>query len=125
LRLTHIDDAQEMALIAQPSDKDDEIIGVARYAADRGSREAEFAVTVRSDRKGEGIGWVLTEALVAVARARGITKLTGLVLRANTSMLQFCRDYGFAIGVNPADPLSYRASLVLAPSESERTPQDS
>jgi acetyltransferase len=115
-RLTRIDYGREMALIAQPL-QNDEILGVARFSADADNREAEFAVTVRSDWKGHGIGWLLMEKLVGVARHRGIGVLSGMVLRANTNMLKFCRDLGFAITANADDPLTVYASLTLCPGD--------
>jgi acetyltransferase len=111
-RLVRIDYAHDMALIAQPM-HDEEILGVARYAATPDTREAEFAVAVRSDWKGHGVGWLLMEKLVDTARQRGIRVMSGLVLRANPNMLRFCRDLGFAIASNPDDPLTVFASLVL------------
>jgi acetyltransferase len=111
-RLSAIDYATDMALIAQ-SMTSDEILGVARYFADADKGDAEFAVMVRSDWHGRGVGWLLMEKLVAVARARGIGSLTGLVLRANTNMLAFCRDLGFTITANPDDPLTVHASFAL------------
>lgn len=111
-RLATLDYAREMALIAQPMTSD-EILGVARYSADADKRDAEFAVMVRSDWHGRGVGWLLMEKLVDVARARGIGSLTGLVLRANTNMLAFCRDLGFTITANAGDPRTVNASFTL------------
>lgn len=111
-RLSTLDYAREMALIAQPMTSD-EILGVARYSADADKRDAEFAVMVRSDWHGHGVGWLLMEKLVEAARARGIGALTGLVLRVNTNMLVFCRDLGFTITANPDDPLTVNASIAL------------
>lgn len=113
-RLTQIDYVREMALIAQRMDSD-EVLGVARYAMEPDGRQAEFAVLVRSDWKGHGVGWLLMEKLVEVARRRGIGVLSGLVLRANTKMLEFCRSLGFTITGNPEDPATVHALLVLKP----------
>lgn len=111
-RLSTLDYDSEMALIAQPMTSDD-ILGVARYSADADKRNAEFAVMVRSDWHGHGVGWMLMERLVDVARASGIGALTGLVLRVNTNMLTFCRDLGFTITANADDPLTVNASIAL------------
>jgi acetyltransferase len=116
-RLTRIDDSCEVALVAQAIESD-EILGVARYFADRDNREAEFAVLVRSDRKGHGIGWALMKQLLEVARSRGVATLSGLVLRGNTRMLQFCRDLGFTITNSADDPLVVHATLALRPDDS-------
>ncbi len=111
-QLTRLDAAREFALIAEPV-KGDDILGVAlfRTAADQG--DAEFAVIVRSDWKGRGIGWLLMQRLVDAARERDVGALSGAVLRANTNILQFCRDLGFAIGDDVDDPLTVRASLTF------------
>lgn len=111
-RLSTLDFTREMALIAQPMTSD-EILGVARYAAGGDIAEAEFAVMVRSDCHGKGIGWMLMEQLIVVARQRGIGALAGLVLRVNVNMLQFCRDLGFRITANADDPRTVCASLKL------------
>ena len=65
---------------------------------------------MRSDWKGRGVGWMLMQQLVDLVRASGVGALW-LVLRANTNMLQFCRDLGFAISATADDPLSVQASL--------------
>lgn len=113
VRLTDIDPRREVALIAEPTDRD-EILGVARFSAAADNREAEFAVTVRSDWKGHGIGWMLMQKLIDAARERGVDMLKGQVLRANGTMLRFCRDIGFAITENPDDPQTCYASLTLS-----------
>ena len=60
-RLTQIDYAREMAFIAVRADADgrDETLGVVRAVADPDNVEAEFAIVVRSDLKGRGLGHLL------------------------------------------------------------------
>lgn len=115
-RMCHIDYAHEMALVAQRLQSDD-ILGVAGYSADKSNRDAEFAIAVRSDWKEHGVGWVLMEKLTNIARHRGIGTLSGLVLRSNGYMLQFCRDLGFVIAKNIGDdPQTVYVSLDLGSS---------
>jgi acetyltransferase len=52
-RLSHLDYGREMALVAQ---HDGMTLGVARYSADSDRLSAEFAVAVRSDWHGSGVG---------------------------------------------------------------------
>jgi acetyltransferase len=111
-RLTQIDYAREMALIAQAQESD-EILGVARFSADLDNQNAEFAVTVRSDWKGRGIGRALMTRLIDVARQRKISTLSGLVLKENDVMLGFCRDLGCALATNLDDPTTVRVALAL------------
>jgi acetyltransferase len=91
-RMTQIDYAREMAFIAVGGA---EILGVARLIADPDYRRAEFAVIVRSDLKGKGLGYTLMQHLVSYARAEGLAELYGDVLAANTTMLKLCRELGF------------------------------
>lgn len=111
-RLTQIDYARQIALVAQSQDSD-ELLGVARFAADPDNINAEFAVSVRSDWKGKGVGWALMERLIEVGRQRGIAVISGVVLRENETMLRFSRDLGFAISSDPTDPRAVRVTLTL------------
>ena len=74
-RLSQIDYDRELALVAV-GDKEgpgrDEILGVARIIADPEGERAEFAVMVRSDMKGRGLGFQLMKDLLASARKRGV-----------------------------------------------------
>jgi acetyltransferase len=100
-----------------PEDRDGvrrgDILGVSRLAADPDNDQAEFAVTVRSDFKGRGLGWALMQALIAYAKGRGTGTLHGAVLRDNEQMLKLCRDLGFALSDDPDDPTAYQAVMRL------------
>jgi len=91
-RLTQIDYDREMAFVLL--DATSGILGVARLAADPDNLKAEFAVSVRSDLKGRGLGRFLMQALVGYARSRGIREIFGDVLQGNTLMLALARDLG-------------------------------
>jgi acetyltransferase len=103
-RMTQIDYAREMAFVAATPT---ELLGVARLVADPDYSNAEFAVIVRSDLKGKGLGYKLMQHLIGYARAEGLDVLHGDVLAANTSMLQLCRELGFG-----ADSSSSAADVV-------------
>lgn len=93
-RLTQIDYDREMALVLLDGE---DVIGVSRLAADPDNAKAEFAVLVRSDLKGRGLGRLLLQRLIEYARGRGISALTGEILEENASMLALCRTLGFDI----------------------------
>jgi acetyltransferase len=99
-RLSQIDYDREMALLAQ---HDGTTLGVARYSADPDKQRAEFAIAVRSDWKGHGVGYMLMVRLIEVARAAGIGELFGEVLHENQPMLDMCRALGFTLAMNPKD----------------------
>jgi acetyltransferase len=111
-QLTQIDYAREMAFVALGSDGG--LLGVVRMVADPDYTRAEYAVLVRSDLKGRGLGWRLMQHLIAYAKAEGLTQLTGAVLADNTTMLDMCRQLGFAIEPEPGDNSVRRVFLQLA-----------
>lgn len=81
-------------------------------AADPDNVKAEFAVLVRSDLKGRGLGHLLLQRLIQYARDRGLSELTGEVLEDNVKMLALCRALGFCL--DAATPTgAIRASLSL------------
>jgi acetyltransferase len=111
-KLTQIDYDREMALIVE-TQRGDEIWGVARFFADPDNVRAEFAVAVRSDLKGRGLGYALMTRLIDVARSREISELFGDVLSENDVMLRMCRGLGFKIESHPVEPGIVRVILDL------------
>lgn len=104
-RFTQIDYDREMAFIATRPGPGGvcETIGVARVVADPDNIEAEFAVTVRSDLKGQGLGQVLMEKLIDYCRRRGTREIVGEALPQNTRIIRLARKLGFSVTKNPAD----------------------
>jgi RimJ/RimL family protein N-acetyltransferase len=105
-RFTHFDYTRAMAFAALDRATGD-LIGVARLHRLPQGNTAEFAILVRSDLKGHGLGWFLMNILIEYARRRGLSAIEGDVLPENEMMLKMCTELGFRIGKNPAD-----ASLV-------------
>ncbi len=101
-RLTQIDYAREMAFVAL-AEETGELLGVARFIADPDYVHAEYAVIVRSDLKGRGLGWALMSHLIDYARATCIRELYGSVLAQNSGMLKMCKELGFKIHRDPED----------------------
>ena len=95
-RLTQIDYDREMAFIAEAPDEHGipQTLGVARALRDPDGVEAEFAIIVRSNLKGRGLGALLFERLIEHARDRGTRRLVGHVLRENTRMLRLAHAMG-------------------------------
>jgi acetyltransferase len=113
-RLSQIDYDREMALLAQPEDADT-ALGVVRYSADPDGLEAEFAVSVRSDWKGRGLGHLLMTRLLEVAKQRRIGALVGDVHCENQPMLTLCRSLNFEITANSNDRSLRRVCKKLDP----------
>jgi acetyltransferase len=111
-RLTQIDYARAMAFIATDPASND-ILGVVRMHSDSVYESAEYAILVRSDLKGRGLGWTLMKLMIAYAKAEGLRHLTGQVLRGNIKMLDMCRALGFSVSVDPDDSDISDVSLPL------------
>jgi acetyltransferase len=102
-RLTHVDYEHAIALLAFAAGTTT-LLGVVRLAAEAGVSRAEFAVALRSDAQGRGLGWLLMRRLPALAARLGVPEVVGYVLRDNARMLKMCRELGFAVEPSPEDP---------------------
>ncbi|WGF89424.1 bifunctional acetate--CoA ligase family protein/GNAT family N-acetyltransferase [Marinivivus vitaminiproducens] len=104
-RLTQIDYDREMALVAiLPENDTDTIGGVVRISADPDNRRAEYAVLLRSDLKGKGLGRALMRLILSYADERGIQEVYGEVLRENRAMLALSSELGFTRHRSEEDP---------------------
>ncbi len=112
-RLIHLDYNRAIALIAL-DEKQVEILGVVRLHIDANFEAGEYAVLVRSDLKGRGLGWRLMELVIEYARSVGLTRMQGEVLNGNTSMLKMCEEFGFTISLDPDDRAIKRVELDLS-----------
>jgi acetyltransferase len=113
-RLTHVDYGQAMAFIAI-DETDAKMLGVVRLhrqADDPGT--GEYAVIVRSDFKGRGLGRLLMRRLIEWSEAERIRTVFGLVLADNAAMLKLCEQLGFQIGDYAPDRDIKRVTLNLA-----------
>jgi acetyltransferase len=99
-RLTQIDYDREMAFIASAPKADgsgSETLGVVRTVTDPDNETCEFAIIVRSDLKGQGLGYKLLEKMIGYCRARGTKTMTGQVMAGNHPMLDMVRALGFRV----------------------------
>lgn len=111
-RFTQIDYARAMAFVVLDKDET-ELYGVARLVADPDYTSGEYAIIVRSDQKGKGLGWMLMRTLIRYAEREGLKALTGDVLENNTRMLEMCRALGFEITADPEDLALRKVRLKL------------
>jgi acetyltransferase len=96
--LVHVDYERSMAFVAVlGEDSEERIIGVARYAADPGSFDCEFAVTISDSWQSRGIGTTLMRLLFDYAREHGMRRIYGRILASNTHMLDLARWVGLTI----------------------------
>ena len=102
-RFTQIDYARAMAFIAIDLSTG-EMLGVVRLHANAEYDSGEYAILLRSDLKGHGLGWQLMKVMIDYARAEGLHSIEGQVLQENRTMLRMCRELGFDVATDPADP---------------------
>jgi acetyltransferase len=87
--------------------------GVVHLAADPDRERAEYAILVRSDLKGQGLGTALTHAIIDYARTQGMAELTATVLRENRMMLELAEQQGFTPAREAVDPCTVELRLRL------------
>ena len=113
-RFTQIDYARAMAFIAIGRATGG-MLGVVRLHANSAYDSGEYAILLRSDLKGHGLGWRLMQMMIDYARAEGLHVIEGQVLQENRTMLRMCRELGFDVATDPTDPELCLAKLKLAP----------
>ena len=100
VRFTQLDYARAMAFIAI-EETTGNMLGVVRLHTSANYETAEYAILVRSDLKGRGLGWRLMQMIVEYARTEGLRTIEGQVLAENTTMLRMCSELGFQIAADP------------------------
>ncbi|CNJ01290.1 putative acetyltransferase [Yersinia aldovae] len=102
--MTQIDYDREMAFVAvRQTSAGPEIIGVTRALSDPDNIDAEFAVLVRSDLKGLGLGRELLEKMIQYTRSHGLARLTAVTMPNNQGMIGLARKLGFSIDIQMED----------------------
>jgi acetyltransferase len=98
-RFTQIDYDREMAFIATRLTPQGvaETLAVGRVVADPDNITAEFAVTVRSDLKGMGLGKLMMQKLIDYCRARGTREIVGEALPQNSRITGLAKRMGFTV----------------------------
>lgn len=114
-RFTQLDYDREMALVLTESGSPGhtEIYGVISLSSDPDNERGEFAILVRGDMTGMGLGIVLMRRIIDYARSRGMQEIEGDVLRENTTMLKLARVLGFTEHETPDEPNLVRVRLRL------------
>jgi acetyltransferase len=101
-RLTQLDYARAMAFVAF-DETTNELVGVVRIHSDSIYESGEYAILLRSDLKGKGLGWALMQLIIEYAKSEGLKVISGDVLHENTVMLEMCRNLGFEVKADPTE----------------------
>jgi acyl-CoA synthetase (NDP forming)/GNAT superfamily N-acetyltransferase len=101
-RLTTVDDAHRGALGAFAGD---ELVGVAHYEVLADPAEAEVALVVSHEVQAHGVGTLLLEHLVALARDRGVRRFVAEALAENTRIRQVFTGCGLPLKIDYDGPV--------------------
>jgi RimJ/RimL family protein N-acetyltransferase len=74
---------------------------VVRAVADPDNRQAEFAIMIRSDLKGQGLGTILMRKIIDYGRSRGTEELVGQIMVENIAMRKLAKTLGFTEAASP------------------------
>ncbi|MGN6465395.1 MAG: bifunctional acetate--CoA ligase family protein/GNAT family N-acetyltransferase [Rhizobiaceae bacterium] len=111
-RLTQLDYDRDMAFVALEQ-ASGALAAVGRLSCDPDRTRGEYALLVRTDLQGHGIGWQLLQQILAYAKAEKIVRIEGMVLEENKAMLKMCREFGFTVTHHPDEPGLMLAALDL------------
>lgn len=101
--LCTVDPARDVALVLEPEAAPGTLAGGARVMRDREGTGGEYAVSVASRLKGQGLGRLVLATTLAAAAETGITRVWGLVDRGNDGMRALARRLGMAERADPDD----------------------
>ena len=94
----NVDQSSDISVVAViKSDEEGEtekIIGAGRYLLNRSTNEAEFALLVRDDYQGKGIGTFLLNHLMRIAKSKGVEAFIAYVHPQNQPMIRFIHKTG-------------------------------
>ena len=83
-------------------------MGSALLACDKAMDTGEIAVSIRSDYKGQGVGWALLDFLGREAQARGVRRVIAIESRDNHAAIELEREKGFT-----PEPFEGEPTLVI------------
>jgi len=115
-RFTQIDYSREMAFIAtRAAVAGEETLGVARVSVDPDNTVGEFAIVVRSDLKGQGLGRMLMTCLLDYCRSRRLKVVRGAALADNARMQALARACGFKVATGSDGTIAMTLALQPGP----------
>ncbi|MGT2466228.1 GNAT family N-acetyltransferase [Mesorhizobium atlanticum] len=111
-RLTQLDYDRDIAFVALEKDTG-ALAGIGRLSCDPDHRSGEYALLVRSDLQGHGLGWDLLKQVIDYAKAERIGRIEGTILNENRKMLTMCLEFGFSVAHHPSEPGLSLATLEI------------
>lgn len=102
-RLTQLDYNRDIAFVALERHTG-MLAGIGRLCCDPDHTSGEYALLVRTDLQGRGLGWELLTQIIDYARNEHLDRIEGIVLNENQKMLAMCREFGFSLSHHPGEP---------------------
>src|SRR6202140_4293313 len=109
-KLTDLDYLRAMAFVAV-DEASSEMLGVVWLYSDSLHETGEYAILLRSNLKGRGLGWALMQLIIEYAKSEGLSRVYGQILQENSVMLKMCRELGFKVTTNAEDRGVYDVTL--------------
>ena len=101
-KLTALDGLRAIAFVAF-DEANNETLGVVWLYSDSIHETGEYAILLRSDLKGRGLGWALMQLIIEHAKSKDLKQMCGQILQENAVMLKMCRELGFEIKTDAED----------------------
>jgi len=119
VRLADLGEEDNLALaVTVETAAGEEIVALARYDLDPGTRLADVAFVVRDDWQRKGIGTLLMKTMAEIARARGVEGFAANVLEGNKAMLPVFAKSGLRFTGAPDRGANHLVALFDEPAES-------
>jgi len=97
-RYCYIDYDRELAIVAEAGDGPDrKLVGVGRLVAEPGRASAEYAVLVEDAWQDKGLGGLVTDDCLGIAKEWGVRKVTAITTTDNPRMIAVFEKRGFRI----------------------------
>ena len=108
----NLDYDRQIAIVAELKEGIKQIIGAGRVIAETDGTTGEFAVLVTDQWQLKGLGEMLMDYIITIARNMRLSKIFATVLPDNIKMINLCKKKGFKI--ETLDEETVKASLVLS-----------
>jgi acetyltransferase len=110
-RYCNLDYDREIAIVAELK-SNRQIIGAGRVIAEPDGKNGEFAVLVGDEWQGRGLGSMLMDYIISVAKDMHLERVFAYVLPSNCKMLRLSEKKGFKL--ETLDEETVKASLVIS-----------
>jgi GNAT superfamily N-acetyltransferase len=101
-KLTDLDGQRAIAFVAF-DEASSETLGIVWLYCDPVYETGEYAILLRSDLKGRGLGWALMQLIIEYAKSKDLKQMCGQILQENAVMLKMCRELGFKVVTDAQD----------------------